>query len=1387
MASSSNRQVPRFWCPLGGSYAIDADGYLADPETRAEAAAEETRIRGTAELAPYRCLVLLGEPGAGKTSAVTTNAPLLPPDAEPMQLVSRDLGIYSSEGRVIADLLEGADIERWRNTDRELCLVIDSFDEAQTRIPNLARLLSHYLSQWPTDRLYLRITCRTAEWPQTLADRLAEAFVDVGTFELLPLRKRDIAAFLPRRIDAAAFVDEVLRAHAVPLALRPLTLNLLVRLFDRGFPERAADLYAGGLLALCDEQNPQRRDAGAIGRLSPDERLAVARRIAAVSIFGGRPAIWTGPVSKGDDTRVNVDDCVGGAEPRDAQAVELTAAAVRESQQTALFTGRGPQQLGWAHATFPDYLAAEWVTRNGLTQGQTRTLFFSSDGRIFPQLRHAAAWAVGVAPDRHGWMAEKDPQSFLDQVDIPDNTLREVVVTGLLNVAADGRLQTEFTTSYQGLAHPNLAEQLRPRLRDEHPAVRRLATRTAEDCGVGDLVPDLTAIALDPTAGIYDRVSAAWAVKEITPETDVLLPLVKDPAVLGDDPDDELLGTALLASWPHALSTSEALAAARVPKRSNLLGSYGSFLGTVGRGLTDDDLPATLEWLESAGEAADDERLADLFAGTIQLAIRHLDDERALRVVRDVARRRGRKFRRLIDEDGIGQTPVEIPTQDRRRLALSVLDDAGDDLVFALVDFGHGLGLITATDLRWLVDQYAATPERRPALARLIRLTYRIDDLEHVNTILDLPADHPFVIDVVGDWLGPVELNSERARRLREEWELITDRPSRRAQTIDDSEVNQWIASQIDTALAGDPAGFWQAARLVTVRPGTRHYHAEFQPDLTAHPRWQQVGPDLKDRILQAATLYLRAGRCDPDRWLGQQISYFPAQAGYRALILLARLDPAALATLESSVWREWAPIIIGWTVTVNGARWDDKALLLSHARTHASSELCEALVRIMSASAERGENLFVRPECKALWCEQLAEALISLAQQPMPPTPRKDLLEIIVQNDPERARPLLLSWLKPAARAENADRAKQAAQLLLAYDTATAWATLYQLLLDDPEFGKDFVLAAASSDRLGGPPGMLPRQLADLYLWLAEYFPRAEDPRIEEAHHVGPREEVAHWRDSIPEVLRRLGTAEAVEATRRIADASPSDPWLRLNVAAAEEALRSASWTPVVPAQLYQLAADHRTRLVRSATDLLQTTVIALETIQRRLQADTPEAQLLWDTRIRRPKTEDEASDYLRQRLNDLLGGHGVVVNREVQVRRIRPAGIPERTDLRIDAAADFPYADEAPVLTIVGEVKAAWNPDLMTAMRSQLVNRYMVDIGTKHGLYITLWFDTDWWAPDQGQSDRDRVAHLDRVSVLRQLRDQAREFAADGFHIEVAMLDMSYERPVPTTGTEP
>lgn len=862
--------VQRFWCSSEGSYRVDSDGYLADPE------AGEKHVLATTQLSTYRCLVLLGEPGAGKTRAVDTHEPFLPPEAGRMPVVRRDLGLYGSEALLVADLLECAEVQHWRDSAGDLCLVLDGFDEAQARIPTLARLFSYYIGQWPTDRLYLRIACRTAEWPPTLATALKTAYGEVGTFELLPLRRTDAVAFLPEETDPEAFLSAVSRAHAVPLAVRPLTLALLARLVaqENGFPDRVADLYAHGLLSLCDEQNPDRRDSGAVGSLSPAARLAVCRRIAAVSVFGGRPVIWTGPiVPGGGDACVTSDACCGGTERWGELKVELTPGAVREALRTGLFTGRGTQRLGWAHASFADHLAADWVVTNDLAEEQVRSLFVAADGRIYPQLRSAAAWTVAIAPGRHGWMAAADPESFPGQVSIPDETLRAAVLDGVFRAAAEDRLQAGSVAGYRDLAHAGLAGQLRRRLHEEHQEVRVLAIKVAEQCGVIELAPELVAIALDPAASARVRVPAVRAVGALVPGTDALLPLITDAAVRGEDPDDELLGMALLASWPRALPTRDALAAVRIPKRRNLLGVYRIFLESLMRSLGDEDLHPASAWLVAAGDDADDQLLEHFSSTVLRLMAGHLDEEDVFQRFRQVVLRRARHRRPVLGRGP--EQAQQLSEKDRRRLALSLAEE-GEELAFALVGNAYGPALLGPEDLPWLISQYTtAPPAERPGLAQIFKLTYRASDPAHVNAILELPDDHALVTDVVGDWRRPVTLGSEDAERMRKEWERLHRQEVVGEEDVDDSEIDQRISRMIDAALAGDTASFWQAARLVTVQPGTNLYMSEFQPDLTAHPRWERLDQGLRDRMVQAAELYLQVGQCSPGQWLEQPVPEF--------------------------------------------------------------------------------------------------------------------------------------------------------------------------------------------------------------------------------------------------------------------------------------------------------------------------------------------------------------------------------------------------------------------------------------------------------------------------------------------------------------------------------
>jgi hypothetical protein len=243
----------------------------------------------TRALADRRCVVLLGEPGMGKTSALAAGLALRP-RTEALQSLNLDLGIYASEDRLVRAVFESETVRAWQSGSELLCLTLDGFDEALNRVETLDRLLGDYLRTWDCERLFIRLVCRTADWPQTLRPVLEDRFGDANMHELLPLRRSDAGVLLRAAgLDADQVLAAVEQAHIVPLAARPLTLRLIQSAIspDGSLPGSARALYERGLFALLDEMNPARR-----GSMRPlggaARRMGAAERIAALSTFGGR-------------------------------------------------------------------------------------------------------------------------------------------------------------------------------------------------------------------------------------------------------------------------------------------------------------------------------------------------------------------------------------------------------------------------------------------------------------------------------------------------------------------------------------------------------------------------------------------------------------------------------------------------------------------------------------------------------------------------------------------------------------------------------------------------------------------------------------------------------------------------------------------------------------------------------------------------------------------------------------------------------------------------------------------------------------------------------------------------------------------------------------------
>lgn len=1387
MAGDTTVNLERFWLPLGSSYWATSAGWLGDPRDGGLWSPNAGAVV-TADLADQRCLVLLGEPGMGKTSTVAQGAAVRP-QVEYLEEFYADLGHYSSEEGVIRRVFDSQRILNWRQGSSMMCLTLDGFDEGLSRIETLDRLLADYLNDWDCERLYLRVVCRTADWPGTLRKVLERHFGEVDLRELLPLRRDDADLLLRSAgVDAADVLLAIEDAGVVPLAARPLTLRLIKSAvtLDGSVPGTARDLYRVGLAALLDE-TPERQ----VTIHLPDavtRRNAVAERVAAISIFSGRATIWTGQSLEAAVGDLTKDECIP---PRTVDAVGVSSDDVRAALRSGVFTGAGENRLTWAHATFADYLAARWILNNELNDAQVESLLVSNDGRIYNGVRQVAAWLVAMVSARFQHLVERDPTAFLGVVDLPEESLRETMVRVLFKEVEAGRLYDDYDLDYSGLRHSALADQLRVALRGGVGEVCRVAVHVARKNSLTDALPDLTALALDEKADVSLRASAALAVHDLAKSS----PVHDLTTIIGSSPGDipvaeyrELEAAALMASWPHAISTEDVFAVLAPAHRRNFYGVYSIFIDHFAERLRATDLEPACQWLLADVSRAEDSRLEQLVTRILRLSVENLDQPLAREVVTSVVLKRIRNFESPFGDRGTAHEQSELDTPIRRRLVTVLMREASEKDIHWFVHQLHGEAVVRDDDLAWLIECYVTSDGTLAEnIGHAARALYRPESEAHSSIVLGLDDAHP-AASLFADWRTVIELDSKAAAAARARWQehaqMMAKLEERRKPKDADAWVNPRIAEGVASALGGDTTAFWQAARWVTVRPGTESHWEEFQPDLTRHPRWGDLAEHVKTDMVAAARIYVELGECRPEEWFPKKdVVYFPAQAGYQALVLLMRHEPEALDQVTPGAWRKWSPILIDWSVTANGATEEDKRRLLELARPHAEAELRDALLvlvdrAIANMDKENEAHLFLATELKALSSDQLAQDLIERLSSPMAAPTRRAILDFLAELHPDEVTPLLLSWTAPQGRQNDPTKARDAVRRLIRCAARASWTAVRRLLDEDPSFMETALQEGSGFGWDRHVPDLAPADLADLYLWLCDHFPPEKDPQFEDVHTVSAREALGHWRDALLRSLQTAGTPDAVAAVARIAEARPDKPWLNRVLLDAKDAQREHSWEPLTTADLDQLAEGRRAHIVRTDADLLAVTLEALEEIQARLQADTPSAFLLWDSHSRRPKSEEEISDYLAIELEKLLNAQGVVVNREVQVRRIKPSGLPERTDLRIEALPpDSPSEQRVGTIRLPGEVKGAWHDGVIDCMSSQLVDRYMADFQTTYGLYIVAWFDQASW--DENDRRRAKAAARGGFEELQAaLEEEVEKQRALGRTVVACVLDCSARR---------
>jgi hypothetical protein len=596
---------PRFWVPRDSIIDLSDAGFLRDPMDWL------ARPRGPAPLAAlqnWRALALLGEPGIGKSTTLKEEADRVASLPAAANVVSMyvDLLAFSSETLLYQRVFESEKFIAWKNGGSHLFLHLDSLDEALLRIDSIANLLALELPGIPTERLSIRIACRTAVWPaDTLGATLNSIWGEAsGTFELAPLRRQDIFAALEARgIAVEGFMRALFAAQAVPFAIKPLTLKMLLSIYEqRGdLPNSSIDLYKQGCVALCEERNKSRRDSGRRGKLNACQRMRLAGRIAAATILGGRFAVWTGPEVECPREDIPISALAGHREEGEFAAFSATDDDVREVLDTGLFSSRGEYRMGWAHQGYGEFLAALYLFERSVPAETTLKALLHPAGGLIPQLSGLAAWAASLSAELRAALIAVEPLALL-RGDLSGWSAddRTSLVKSLLDAVERKRVTDSpysNAEAYAKLNHPGLAAELRPFITDGRLSIttRRLALLIAEKCRLTELQPELLQMALDPADYPHVRAGAVSALKHCG---DTSVPARVRPLAAGHggpDPDDDIKGNALDLLWPDHITAAE-LFPLLTPTADNYFGAYALFQMTLPDTLKTPDLLPALGW-----------------------------------------------------------------------------------------------------------------------------------------------------------------------------------------------------------------------------------------------------------------------------------------------------------------------------------------------------------------------------------------------------------------------------------------------------------------------------------------------------------------------------------------------------------------------------------------------------------------------------------------------------------------------------------------------------------------------------------------------------------------------------------------------------------------------
>jgi hypothetical protein len=1354
--------VPRF---VGDRYYASETGFTAEDVDR-----DPSTSRPVIDLARRKASLVLGEPGAGKSTVLRTLLEEL--DGTPLTHVRiLDFKDYSSEQSIELAVQGLAEVALPSGTHK--ILLLDSVDETRVLLRNFVPFLERTLAKLVSQQWRVIATCRTAEALPALDDVFER--IEAGAVKtLLPLRESDFSAIVRERgFDPAVLLSDLRDRSLEFLAIAPFTLNLLCDCVDSTshISMSRAEVFARAVDVALGQRASADYTATAANTIPPILQSVAAERLAAFAALTGSSGV--GLFRPGELTTGLQTELVAGRESRNGADFQVESQHLQYLLGSALFVESGHNQMEFAHRSLRNYLAARCLARWQLSRANLQSALTTStaESSIPPQMIEIASWLVALDPTAFDWLVTLDPWSLakggLGQYSIE---IRPILANQLLARAPEGEMLLGWQDQLAGLEHDGLPDQLRAAL-GQSGSAQSTALRILRDSYVGGLEQDL----LDIVNATSDRVADRRAALEIL-STQSLVAYLKQVEWAGenffaDDNRAELRGSVLTTLWPEHLSSEETARMIIAPPEG-YFGSYSIFLHRLEESMTVEDAAAIVNWQSAKPEISVNHRKAfpvSMAGRTIsKLIARALDkwweSSDAPAAHDSTLRSNALSILNLQLDSSESKLPIRKSarslTEWHEVLAGLISARASQpNAWYSIVSTADSSGerLVDEGDLEWIAAQANALHGiESDSWAALFDQILDITKPEHVELAWTFEGSPLW--EKIRHRFDAIDLDSPLAVAARHSRQQMRDISARAAESGITSEKYGETVISIVEDVKGEITKFWHLARWLDVDLKRGTYEMGSNPDLLSSSSAAELDEPVRAQIVELAMLYLEACRLsDLPQRLKRNTTYLQLDAIYKSVHTLFLIDRQRLLENPSIDWTAIIPALFEARLPFDGAdrARDVHRELLAQANLVApeftKSEGQKALTRAVLGAGSWSSIEDLRVVMDASWWPHLQVAL-NLASGHR----HHETLQLAKGLVPDS----LNEWCK--ARLQNSTHELPGtASHLLESDAVDGFDSLKLLIQSRPSIVPATLLAIAQSERHGA--GRLlsidPDLRLELYTLIRDLFPADGDPIEQGVHAVSPREDLAQWRDSLLASVVRDGSARAVSAIAG-ANALRPDMALGFALARARESFRLNGWLPLQVEELIWILHRRGSSLIRSNEDLLTAVVAELAVLGGWLVGETPQAFALWNRHkdYESPKTENLISDWychgLRVRLNDV----GVVVNREVEVRNRTGLGGGLRQDIRVEVA----NAEANETYRVVIEVKGIWNPEVRVGLPNQLVKDYLVEGNLTHGIYLVVCFDAD----HIHEKRRAATARKNLLELSDLLDDQAQS-AGDGLHV--------------------